>query len=370
LTGSLKVAKDIDNKQTLSWTMLHDTARLTASALGKTNVPAFKLLAATAPWIDEGSSWVLTKYYNAVYEPPSPLTSLLTMQTRRSLEILSSYDPNSKLTVGVGPQGFVPAGSPVVYTVQFENVSTASLPAQKVVVTDPLNSNLDWSTLQLGQIGFNNTVVNVPSGLQSYSTQATVSTDPNPVAVNASFDPGSGTITWTMQSINSATGGPPTDPLAGFLPPDNSSHQGEGYVTFSVVPKAGLANGAVITNQATIVFDVNSPISTNTVTNTIDTSSPTSSMNGRVHANTISFTVSWKGTDPTGSGVAYYNIYFSTDHGPYQPWLMGTSQTSAVFTGTPGHHYSFYSVAVNSVGDIQNTLGPPQTVTTPGHAGH
>jgi hypothetical protein len=54
-----------------------------------------------------------------------------------------------------------------------------------VTVSDPLPSNLDWSTVQLNQIQFNNVTINVPAGQQSYVGQVNVSTDPNPVGVTA-----------------------------------------------------------------------------------------------------------------------------------------------------------------------------------------
>src|ERR1019366_6782152 len=99
---------------------------------------------------------------------------------------------------------------------------------------------------------------------------------------------------------------------------------------FTVQPKAGLTNGTAVINQGSIVFDVNAPILTNTVTNTIDSSTVTSAV-GSLPA-TFSGTalpVSWSGSDSNGSGIASYNIYVSTDNGPYSVWLSGTSLTTA-----------------------------------------
>ena len=168
-----------------------------------------------------------------------------------------------------------------------------------------------------------------------------------------------------MQSIDPTTGEAPADPLAGFLPPDNSSLQGEGFVIFTVKPKSGLANGTVINNQATIVFDANAAISTNTVTNTIDSANPTSSVAPLpATTNSASFTVSWSGSDPSGAGIATYDIFSATDTGPYTNWLSATTQTSATFTGTFGHTYSFYSMATDNAGQRQQTPGPIQQTTT------
>jgi len=273
-------------------------------------------------------------------------------------------DPNGKLTSGYGDSGFVPAGAPINYTIYFENQPTATLSAQKVTVTDPLAANLDWSTVQFSQVAFNNVTLNLPPGTQNYTAQANVSTDPNPVNVAAAINPATGVITWTMQSVDPVTGGAPANPLSGFLPPNNSANAGAGYVTFSVMPKAGLANGTSITNQGSIVFDVNPAIATNTVTNTIDTSSVTSSINSMPTATTATaLNVSWTGSDPTGSGIASYNIYVAIDSGAYSLWLSATTLTSSTYNALPGHSYSFSSLATNNVGIVQTTASAPQTIT-------
>jgi hypothetical protein len=273
-------------------------------------------------------------------------------------------DPNGKLTSGFGDQGYIPPNTPIVYTIYFENQASATAPAEIVTVTDPLASNLDWSTVQLNQIQFNNVLINVPGGQQSYAGQVNVSTDPNPVNVNASLNAGTGVLTWTMQSVNSVTGGLPADPMAGFLPPNNSSNRGTGYVTFSVKPVSGLANGTTITNQASIVFDVNAAIGTNTVTNTIDSVYPTSSVDALpVTTTSTTFTVSWSGSDPAGAGIAGYDIFVSIDSGPYTLWIPATTATSASYPAAVGHTYSFYSMATDNVGHRQQTAGQVQTTT-------
>ncbi len=53
-------------------------------------------------------------------------------------------------------------------------------PAAQVVITNQLSANLNWSTFQLQQIYFNNAEIQVPPGLQDYTTQVYVATDPNP----------------------------------------------------------------------------------------------------------------------------------------------------------------------------------------------
>jgi uncharacterized repeat protein (TIGR01451 family) len=285
----------------------------------------------------------------------------------QNLPIARSADPNGKITTGYGNQGYIPPNATITYTIYFENQSSATAPAAAISVTDVLDPNLDPSTVQLSQMGFNNVTLSIPGALQSYTTQTSVSTSPYPVAVNASLNPGTGTLTWTMQSIDPTTGAAPADPLAGFLPPDNTSKQGEGFVIFTVQPKGGLANGTTIQNTASIVFDKNAAINTNTVTNTIDSVYPTSSVNPLpATTSTASFTVSWSGSDPAGAGIATYDIYSATDNGPYTVWQSGTAATSATFDGALGHTYSFYSMATDNAGKRQQTPGPSQSTTTQG----
>lgn len=274
-----------------------------------------------------------------------------------------SKDPNGKITSGFGDQGYVPAGVPIVYTIYFENQPSATLPAQIITVTDSLASNLDWSTVQFNQIAFNNATINVPSGTQTYTTQTTVSTDPNPVSVSASLNPSTGVLTWKMQSVDATTGSAPANPLAGFLPPNDAANAGSGSVTFTVKPKSGLANGTSITNQASIVFDVNAAIATNSVINTLDTSSVSSSINPLPAGTTATaLNVSWSGSDASGSGIAYYNIYVSQDGGAYALWLSATTLTTSTYTAITGHSYTFYSIATNNVGLVQDAPISPQTI--------
>jgi len=169
-----------------------------------------------------------------------------------------------------------------------------------------------------------------------------------------------------MQSVSATTGSAPQNPLAGFLPPNTSNNQGTGFVTFTVSPKTSLGNGAVINNQASIVFDANTPIATNAVTNTIDSTVPTSSVSPLPAAtSTTSFAVSWSGSDPGGSGIAGYNIFVSDTGGAYASWMSNSAQTSATYNGVAGHSYSFYSLAVNNVGTTQTAPGPAQTTMVP-----
>jgi hypothetical protein len=107
-------------------------------------------------------------------------------------------------------------------------------------------------------------------------------------------------------------------------------------------------------------------MNTNTVTNAIDSVYPTSNVDPLPAKTTSSsFRVSWTGSDPAGAGIAHFDVYLSTDKGPFTAWKSQTKATSAIFYGAPGHTYSFYSMATDNVGRRQRVHGKIETTTTP-----
>jgi RHS repeat-associated protein len=298
-------------------------------------------------------------YHNHLPDPIRILKQLL-----RVIH-LGSGDPNELIgPAGFGARGFVTPDQTLPYTIRFENIPTATAPAQKVVITEQLDPHLDFSTFELGDFGFGNLVVHVPEGRTFFSTRVDArGTLGVFVDVAARLDLMTGLVTWTFTSVDPVTLDLPTDPLAGFLPPDHTSPEGEGFVSYRVRPKASLGTGTLIDAKATVVFDENAPIDTRQVFNTIDSGPPTSSVNPLPALAPASFPVSWSGNDdPGGSGVASFDLFVSTDGGPFAPWLTTTAQTSATFSGALGHTYTFYSLATDNVGNRQPT--PTGTAST------
>ncbi len=223
------------------------------------------------------SPWSEVKPGTTANCPPAeqPKTNLLSQLI--SL-IIRAIDPNEKAgPAGYGETRIVAAGEELAYTVYFENLPAATAPVQELVIEDALDPDLDWATLALGEVAYGGRVVAAPPGAMEFTAQDF----PGPadiagtfqgqarVDITAALDPDTGKITWTLKVIDTATGTFPEDAEAGFLPPENGSGRGQGHVTFTVRPKPGIADGAVITNQASIVFDTNDPIATNVVSNTI-----------------------------------------------------------------------------------------------------
>ena len=198
------------------------------------------------------------------------------------------------------------------------------------MVTEQLDPNLDWSTFQLGSIGFGTANIIVPAGLAQYQTTIHYQdTDGSPlnVLVSLNFNVGTGLLTATFTSLDPTTGQAPDGVFDGFLPPDDSTNIGEGYVRYTIKPKAGLTTGTAINQQSSIVFDTNDAIPTPVVTNTIDVGAPTSTVTALPPTeHSTGFTVSWSGQDDTGgSGIATYSIFVSDIGGSFTKFLCDTT---------------------------------------------
>ncbi len=50
--------------------------------------------------------------------------------------------------------------------------------------------------------------------------------------------------------------------LTGFLPPEDDTGRGMGYVSYLVLPKAGVTTGTQIRNVALVTFDLGETITT------------------------------------------------------------------------------------------------------------
>ena len=280
-----------------------------------------------------------------------------------------ALDPNEKLSPdGYGDQRFVPVQQEIPYTINFENISTATAYAQRIRITDQLDPNLDPRTLRLREIGFKQYRFQVPDNRAFFQQRVQLGPDLGNLFadISAGVDLSTGTVTWTLTAIDPATGEQPNDANLGLLPPNNEDNDGQGFVTFTVKPKSNVTTGAAIHNEATIIFDTEAPINTNIVSNTIDAEAPGSAVN-QLPATQPSptFDISWSGQDaPNGSGLLSYDVLFSANDGPYQPLLSGTLATSAKFTGEPNTTYRFYSIARDNAGNIEAAPLTPDAVTT------
>ena len=143
-----------------------------------------------------------------------------------SQEVVNSFDPNDKRVLE-GTEVYIEEASNYLhYMVRFQNTGTAN--AQKVVVKDTLSDNLDWSSLQMVSAS-DDYQVNIVNG-------------------NA--------LEFVFNNID--------------LPFEDADEEGsQGYISYKIKPKQGIAVGDIIAGDAAIYFDFNEPIITNEVSTEI-----------------------------------------------------------------------------------------------------
>lgn len=136
--------------------------------------------------------------------------------------IIGAYDPNDKMEAH-GERILYTAFSTndyLTYTIRFENTGTAN--AENVRVNDILDAGLDANTIRM------------VSASHSYV-----------------MDRVGNQVNWIFEDIQ--------------LPPSvANTNIGKGYITFQIKPLSGFAVGDIIPNTASIYFDFNPPIITNT----------------------------------------------------------------------------------------------------------
>ena len=89
----------------------------------------------------------------------------------------------------------------------------------------------------------------------------------------------------------------------------------------------------------------------------LDTAPPSSSVTDLpTYQSTLSFSVSWSGSDAT-SGIASYDVQYRDGTGSWTDWLTETTETSATFTGEDGHTYYFQCRARDSAGNVEDYPG-------------
>lgn len=323
---------------------------------------------------DEEKSQAVKEVCGSCHSPGNgPLVPLTcpypgVIRTGHYVIVYEAIDPNEKAgPSGAGDARFVPGDSPFPYTVTFENLETATAAAQEVIVTDQLDgAKLELSSFALGPIAFGTRVLDVPPGLTAFTGDVDLRPGIDLIArVSADFNPATGLATWHFFSIDPATGLPTDDPALGFLPPDVSAPEGEGHVAFTVAAKTGLATGTQIHNQASIVFDANPAIVTADWFNTIDATAPTSQVAAQPGSACAGIAVQWSGAD-AHSGIAGYDIFVSTNGGPFDAWRLGTTATSGTYYGEVGSSYGFYSVARDNAGNAEAPPAGADAATTVG----
>jgi len=281
---------------------------------------------------------------------------------------VAPFDPNGKFGSAMGT-GYVSDDEPLRYTILFENDPVlASAAAQEVLITDALDADkLDLDTFSLGPIVFGNRQVFPPAGVQDFFTDVDLRPEQNLIVrIRALLERATGVVTWRFISLDPETLDFPEDALAGFLPPNVNPPAGDGGVSFTVKAKPLLPSGTQVCNDADIVFDTNPPIITPAWCNGIDRDPPQSAVAALPPvSSSTDIALSWNGSD-VGSRIVEYQVFASTDGGPYELVVPGTLDTQATFSGVAGRSYAFYSVARDDAGNVEAAPPAPDATTRVG----
>jgi len=254
------------------------------------------------------------------------------------------YAGNTNYITGLGKQG---------YEVFFENLPAATANAQRIYVADTLDkTKFDVSSFEL--VGFNlaDSFFHIPYQRKEFATTLDLRPGMNLLLrVNAKLDTVTGILNYSFLSLDPLTNDTlPLSDLRGFLPPDTNNINGKGSISYVVNYKKNITTNDVVTNKASIVFDNNVPILTNTWLNTIDRTAPTGGITGGVRLNDTTARISFAGTD-VGVGIERYKLYVQENNKPY--FLLGYVFGDTVrFTGALDSTYSFYAIPYDSLNNF------------------
>lgn len=278
-----------------------------------------------------------------------------------------SYDPNDKKgPAGYTDMNYISYPNELLYSVYFENLDSATAPAQTVSITDTLNLAVyDIHSFRFGPVQFD-TLSIMP--LVGDAKDFTEYYDMRPakdiiLKIEGHADTLTGIVIWDFTSLDPMTGELTEDPLGGFLNPNVNAPEGEGNVSFFINYKTGLANNTQLDNKATIVFDVNTPIATGTFSNRLDLMPPTVNMGNHTLENDSTVTLHWAGTD-LESGIRDYTLHFSEDDTTYKAISFGNGESSTTFVGEMGKTYYFYITSTDSVGNTSTKPATPDLTLT------
>jgi uncharacterized repeat protein (TIGR01451 family) len=225
-TGTVTYTKD-SNVTISSISQAGTTSTTDGFTYNFTNLNAFEtrtidvsMLVPPVPTVNAGDYLTSTASIEPLTDDVNPENNF----NSNSQLVINAYDPNDKMEAHgdrIIHSSFT-ANDYLYYTIRFENTGNAN--AINVRVNDVLDAKLDEESLQM---------------LSSSHSYILDRVDNN--------------VTWKFDNIQ--------------LPVSvSNTNVGKGYIAFKIKPKAGYAVGDIIPNAASIYFDFNPPIITNTFT--------------------------------------------------------------------------------------------------------
>lgn len=292
-----------------------------------------------------------------------------------------NYDPDGKLSYDpndiIGPAGYdsvrwVSIKDILNYTILFENSEEfATAAAQMVDVRFDFQSKALQKGFGIGTYCFSNMSYNVENSPNAYQNRIDLRDSLGIyVDVIGGLDVTKNQAFWTFSTIDPATGYAPWEHDKGLLQVNDSTHVGEGFVTFSLRPLATMQTGDTISIQANIVFDENDTIPTNRWCNKIDAGNPQSKVTGEPILSptgegqggasySLSFTAK---DDENGSGVKSVTLFLANSAGIYEEYGTYAPDSIVTFPTEAGKQYKLFSLAIDNTGNMEPLKEAPDLI--------
>jgi len=241
--------------------------------------------------------------FTALIEPLAGDTTPLNNITKLDQEARGSFDPNDKAELHNGriTPLMIEGKENLVYVIRFQN--TGNDTAFNIYIRDTLDSKLDWASLEM------------ISSSHNYELSITQG----------------GRLEWQFNNI--------------LLPDSNVNEPAShGFISFRIKPKPDLQLSDTVKNNASIYFDFNLPVATNTVETSIVNDLSTTCAGGN-----ILLVAKYPGTLfkwQVNTGTGYVDI---SDNSVYNGSVNDTFSITGASSGWYGYKYRCRITTVNGV---------------------
>lgn len=288
-------------------------------------------------------------------------------QASMALIIQRSVDPNElEGPMGVDSVRWVSKNDVLNYTVFFENdPAFATAHAQIVDIRIDMPDARLLNDFKLGTYTFANRSYEMPNEPNFYSMRLDCRDSLDIyVDVLAGMDVEKHQTFWHFSSIDPESGHAPWQVDRGLLPVNDSTHVGEGFVTFRLKPYEEMVTRDSISFHANILFDSNDTLQTNRWCNLIDAGAPVSKVKAVVDQENYShYRLSFEAEDDKdGSGMNRVFLYLADNLGNYEEYAVCPVDSVLDFYVEKGKQYNFMSIGEDRVGNRENIKTKPDLI--------